>query len=324
MRFLLGLADRGILNALAAIDVASGKHPLAERGLNSAPPGIAGNSAAAAQYSGHFAVVLDEEVVSRPIINFVDNPSGIDGRTGAQIEGSGTSTLTIHGGKPLKGVNYSIIPDRVEAGTYITAAAITGGEITVQGADVSHLATVLGILRKVGVDFEEEGNTLKVRGASRYNPVDVQVAPYPGFPTDMQAQMTAFLATIEGTSRVEDHIYSDRFRHIGELRKLGAEIEQDSHGVLIRGGRPLSGCHVEATDLRASAALILAGLAASEITEVSGLEHLDRGYERMFEKLSQLGASMARMPRLPGELPAQEPRPARASDSPSDFAVAVI
>lgn len=222
---------------------------------------------------------------------------------GANIEGIGTSTLTIHGVRKLRPVEHEVIPDRIEAGTLLLAAAITRGSITLTGVRCEELGALCQVLRETGVSVETGEDSIRLSARDPLRPCVVIAEPYPGFPTDMQAQMTAFLASIPGVSRVEDHIYPDRFRHIAELRKLGAEIEQDDQGVLIRGGRPLVGAPVQATDLRASAALIVAGLAAEGITEVSGLEHLDRGYERIFEKLSKLGASVARLPRLSGEAP---------------------
>ena len=220
---------------------------------------------------------------------------------GAEIEGIGTSTLSIHGVRSLRPVEHEVIADRIEAGTLLLAGAITRGDVTVLRCRPDHLTALCRTLEQTDAKVEIGVDRIRVSAREPLRPCAVAAEPYPAFPTDMQAQMTAYLASIPGTSRVEDHIYPDRFRHIGELRKLGAEIEEDSNGVLIRGGRPLTGSVVEATDLRASAALILAGLAAGGITEISGLEHLDRGYERMFEKLSQLGASMARMPKLPSE-----------------------
>jgi len=230
---------------------------------------------------------------------------------GASIEGVGTSTLTVHGVRRLRAVEHEVIPDRIEAGTLLLAGAITRGDITVSRCRPDHLEALCQVLSGVGVLVEVGQDKIRLSAKDPIRPCEVVAKPHPGFPTDMQAQMTAFLCSVAGTSRVEDHIYPDRFRHIDELRKLGAELELDAHGVLIRGGKPLVGAPVQATDLRASAALILAGLAARGITEVSGLEHLDRGYERIFEKLSNLGASLARVPRLAGAI--EQPEPADIS-----------
>lgn len=219
---------------------------------------------------------------------------------GASIEGVGTSTLVVHGVRRLRPVEHEVIPDRIEAGTLLLAGAITRGNVTVSRCRTDHLEALCQVLSSVGVHVEVGQDKIRLSAKDPLRPCEVVATPHPGFPTDMQAQMTAFLCSVPGVSRVEDHIYPDRFRHIDELRKLGAELERDAHGVLIRGGKPLVGAPVQATDLRASAALILAGLSARGITEVSGLEHLDRGYERIFEKLSNLGASLARVPRLPG------------------------
>jgi UDP-N-acetylglucosamine 1-carboxyvinyltransferase len=220
---------------------------------------------------------------------------------GAGIEGIGTSTLTIHGVRCLQPVEHEVIPDRIEAGTLLLAGAITRGTITVSRCQPGHLGALCRELISLGVGLEIGSDSIRLTAGGPLRPCSIVAEAYPGFPTDMQAQMTALLATIEGTSRVEDHVYPDRFRHIEELCKLGAVIDSDPLGVIIRGGRPLTGARVEATDLRASATLILAALAADGITEVSGLEHLDRGYERLFEKLSHLGARLARMPRLTAE-----------------------
>ncbi len=216
-------------------------------------------------------------------------------RMGADIQGCGTSTLTIHGGKPLKAVRYSVIPDRVEAGTFLAAAAITRGEITVQGLNLEHLSSVLEILRRIGVEFEEEGDALKVRGGHSYRSVDIQVAPYPGFPTDMQAQMTALLSVVPGLSVVTETIWENRFMHVLELNRMGADIKVDGNHALVRGVPRLTGAPVMASDLRASAALVLAGLVADGETLVQRIYHLDRGYERIEAKLSALGAEIRRV-----------------------------
>jgi UDP-N-acetylglucosamine 1-carboxyvinyltransferase len=216
-------------------------------------------------------------------------------RMGADIQGCGTSTLTIHGGKPLKAVRYSVIPDRVEAGTFLAAAAITRGEITVQGLNLEHLSSVLEILGRIGVEFEEEGDALKVRGGHSYRSVDIQVSPYPGFPTDMQAQMTALLSVVPGLSVVTETIWENRFMHVLELNRMGADIKVDGNHALVRGVPRLTGAPVMASDLRASAALVLAGLVADGETLVQRIYHLDRGYERIEAKLSALGAEIRRV-----------------------------
>ncbi len=216
-------------------------------------------------------------------------------RMGAEIDGVGTSTLTIRGGKPLKAVPYAIIPDRVEAGTFLAAAAITRGEITVQGLNLAHLGATLEALEKVGAEFEEAGDALLVRGGHSYRPMNVQVAPYPGFPTDMQAQMTALLSVVPGLSVVTETIWENRFMHVLELNRMGADIKIDGNHAFIRGVPRLTGAPVMASDLRASAALILAGLVAEGETVVQRVYHLDRGYERIEAKLSALGADIHRV-----------------------------
>jgi UDP-N-acetylglucosamine 1-carboxyvinyltransferase len=236
-------------------------------------------------------------------------------KMGAEIEGAGTSTLTLRGVRQLEPVEHEVIADRIEAGTLLLAGAITRGSITVSRCRPDHLTALCEVLREMGVDLRIDTDRIHLSAKDPLRPCQVIAEPYPAFPTDMQAQMTAFLSSVPGVSRVEDHIYPDRFRHIAELRKLGASIEQDDRGVLIRGGQPLSGARVQATDLRASAALILAALASEGITEVSGLEHLDRGYERIFDKLSQLGASAARMPRLSIDAREQDVEPEEGAET---------
>ncbi len=221
---------------------------------------------------------------------------------GARIDGIGSSTLVIDGVRELRPVSYEVIPDRIEAGTLLLAGAVTRGRVTLEGVKPEHLTAVLEVLSDTGTSLSISGNQITVSARGKLRPCTLVAEPYPGFPTDMQAQMTAFLATIPGVSRVEDRIYRDRFRHVAELRRLGAEIDRDEAGVLIRGARGLRGAPVEATDLRASAALVLAALAATGITEISGLTHLDRGYEQISKKLACLGARVTRVVRHPGLL----------------------
>ena len=214
---------------------------------------------------------------------------------GAQIEGGGTSRLVIPGRKTLKGVFYSVIPDRVEAGTFMTAAAITRGDVLLTKAEPKHLEAVTERLRAIGAKVEESAQGIRVSGNGTYRPANIMVLPYPGFPTDMQAQIMALLAVVDGVSLVTETIWENRFMHVFELNRMGADITIDRSYAVVKGVPKLSGAPVMASDLRASAALILAGLMAEGETLVQRIYHLDRGYERIEAKLSALGADIQRV-----------------------------
>lgn len=214
---------------------------------------------------------------------------------GAQIEGGGTSRLVIPGKKTLKGVSYSVIPDRVEAGTFMTAAAITRGDVLVTKAEPKHLEAVIERLRVIGAKVEESLKGIRVTGNGTYRPANIMVLPYPGFPTDMQAQIMALLAVVDGVSLVTETIWENRFMHVFELNRMGADITIDRSYAVVKGVPKLSGAPVMASDLRASAALILAGLMAEGETLVQRIYHLDRGYEKIEAKLSALGADIQRV-----------------------------
>jgi len=214
---------------------------------------------------------------------------------GAQIEGVGTSRLVIHGKKPLKGVEYSVIPDRVEAGTFMVAAAITKGDVLLKNANAQHLTAVIDKMRQIGVTIEESPEGIRVKGNGNYKPADVMVLPYPGFPTDMQAQIMALLAVVPGISLVTETIWENRFMHVFEMNRMGADINIDRSHAVVKGVAKLTGAPVMASDLRASAALILAGLVAEGETLVQRIYHLDRGYEKIEQKLSALGADIKRI-----------------------------
>lgn len=214
---------------------------------------------------------------------------------GAQIEGAGTSRLVIPGKKILKGVQYSVIPDRVEAGTFMTAAAITRGDVLLTKAEPKHLEAVTERLRVIGVKVEESPKGIRVTGNGTYRPANIMVLPYPGFPTDMQAQIMALLAVVDGVSLVTETIWENRFMHVFELNRMGADITIDRSYAVVKGVPKLSGAPVMASDLRASAALILAGLMAEGETLVQRIYHLDRGYEKIEAKLSALGADIQRV-----------------------------
>lgn len=213
---------------------------------------------------------------------------------GARIEGGGTATLTIDGVSSLGALNTSVIPDRIEAGTFLTAVAISGGKISLTGADSSHLTVLLEKLELSGVNVAID-DKITVESDGHILPVDVQTDIYPGFPTDMQAQWIALMCIADGNSVVEDTIFYDRFTHVQELTRLGAEITVGMNEATIRGVESLRGAPVMSTDLRASACLILAGLRAKGTTEVNRIYHLDRGYEAIEKKLQAVGADIRRV-----------------------------
>jgi UDP-N-acetylglucosamine 1-carboxyvinyltransferase len=215
---------------------------------------------------------------------------------GARIEGAGTARLEIEGVADLGGATHMVVPDRIEAGTLLVAGAITGGDVTVQGLVPEHLTAVLAKLEECGVTLEVGSDRVRVRGLARPRPADVTTSPFPGFPTDMQAQLMTLLGLADGQSRVTETIFENRFMHAAELVRMGARIETEGSTATIRGVPSYQGAPVMASDLRASAALVLAGLAAQGRTEVSRVYHLDRGYERMETKLAALGARIERKP----------------------------
>jgi UDP-N-acetylglucosamine 1-carboxyvinyltransferase len=215
---------------------------------------------------------------------------------GADIKGAGTPTLRIKGVKKLHGVEYSVIPDRIEAGTYMIAAAITGGRLFLENAHTNHNLALLDKLNEVGVVVREGKNGVEVyREGDRTYATDITTLTYPGFPTDLQAQMMSLATVSEGISVITEKIYSERFIHISELNRMGANIILEGATAIIKGSRKLSGAPVMASDLRASAALVLAGLVAEGKTEILRVYHLDRGYEKLEEKLSKVGAKIWRV-----------------------------
>jgi UDP-N-acetylglucosamine 1-carboxyvinyltransferase len=214
---------------------------------------------------------------------------------GAQVSGAGSSTVIIDGVPALHGTTHTVIPDRVEAGTFLIAGAITSGDVFVRGSRSDHLQAFLDKLREAGVQIEETTEGIRAHCAGRPASVNFVTQPYPGFPTDLQAQMMALLALSDGCSVLTETIFENRFLHAQELARLGADLRVHRNTAEVRGVAFLSGAPVMATDLRASVSLILAGLAAHGETEVSRVYHLDRGYERLEEKLSQLGADIRRV-----------------------------
>ena len=221
---------------------------------------------------------------------------------GADIKGTGSHRLIINGVDKLYGCKHSVIPDRIEAGTYMLAGAMTQGEIKIDGVNTSHLGSFLDLLKNSGVEIQCNGNTAHCRGNfDRLNPMEVVTLPYPGFPTDLQAQICALASITPGLSVITEKVYPSRFMHVPELLRMGAQISIEGSSAIIKGINQLKGAPVMASDLRASAALILAGLAARGETWVQRIYHLDRGYESFEEKLQSLGAQVERLPE--SELP---------------------
>ena len=215
---------------------------------------------------------------------------------GAKIEGDGTSTIRVLGVTSLHGARHRVIPDRIEAGTFLIAAAITGGELEIVNCDCQHLYALLRQLEAVGVEVHEnDGCAVRLQASRPLRPADVATAEYPGFPTDMQAQYMALMTQAEGTALIAENIFENRFLHAQEMTRMGAHITLEGHQAVVRGRTPLTGANVIASDLRASAGLVLAGLCAEGETVVDRVYHLDRGYERLEEKLSGVGARIRRV-----------------------------
>jgi len=215
---------------------------------------------------------------------------------GARIEGIGTDKLTVEGVRRLHGAEHAIIPDRIETGTYACAAAITGGSVRLKGGRLDHLGAVVKVLHEAGVDVTEDGDALSVRRLNGLHGTDAMTAPYPGFPTDMQAQLMALMSVAEGAAMITETIFENRFMHVAELNRLGARVNVHGASAIVRGVPHLSGAPVMATDLRASVSLVLAGLAARGDTIVNRVYHLDRGYEAVEQKLAACGADIERLP----------------------------
>jgi UDP-N-acetylglucosamine 1-carboxyvinyltransferase len=216
-------------------------------------------------------------------------------KMGARIEGAGTSQIVVEGVKELHGAEHEVIPDRIEAGTFLVAGAIAGKEVTLTRVNYEHLAAVCSALEGCGFNLSRSNGAVTIRPNGAVRSVDLRTEPYPGFPTDMQAQMCALLATAKGDSQVTENIFPQRFMHVSELKRMGAVIELDGATANIRGVNGLSGAPVMASDLRASAALVLAGLQAEGQTEINRVYHIDRGYELIDEKLGSLGAHIERV-----------------------------
>jgi len=214
---------------------------------------------------------------------------------GADIKGTGTDTIKINGVSSIKGTRHAIIPDRIEAGTFMVAAAITGGDVVIDNVVVDHLKPVSAKLREAGVEISEELSSIHVCSDGKLRAIDIKTHPYPGFPTDMQAQMTSLMSRAQGTSMIIETIFENRFMHVSELKRMGAKIKIEGRSAIVEGNNKLTGAQVKATDLRAGAALIIAGLAAEGTTEITDIQHIERGYVGIDEKLRKLGAKIHRV-----------------------------
>jgi len=232
--------------------------------------------------------------------NAAEEPEIVDlanylNKMGAKIRGAGTDTIRIEGVEKLHGADYTIIPDRIEAGTYMIAAAMTGGDVVVENVLPEHQKPLIAKLREAGAVVEEDIDKVRVIGKNPLKAVSIKTLPYPGFPTDMQAQMMAMMVIAEGRSKVTETVFENRFMHVVELNRMGAQISTEGRSAVIDGPCKLTGCDVRATDLRAGAAMILAGLVAEGTTRIGDLHHIDRGYENIVAKLKNLGADIERV-----------------------------
>ncbi len=221
------------------------------------------------------------------LANFLNN-------MGSRISGAGTNIIKIEGVKELHAAQHTVIPDRIEAGTFMVAAAACGGNVLVTNAITDHLKPVVAKLREAGVIIDEDNSGVRVISELPLRAIDIKTLPYPGFPTDMQAQMMAMLTTSIGTSLITETVFENRFMHVNELKRMGADITIEGHSAVVKGVAQLSGAQVKATDLRAGAALLIAGMMAPGVTEISGIEHIDRGYEDIVNKLNGIGAQLKR------------------------------
>lgn len=244
------------------------------------------------------AAVLAEGVTI--LENAAEEPEIVDlanflNSMGAKVRGAGTSVIKIEGVDSLSKAIHTVIPDRIEAGTYLIAAAITGGDVLLKNIIIDHIKPVIAKLGECGIDVIEEDNNLRVISNGQFKAVDIKTLPYPGFPTDMQAQFMALMAVANGISVFNETVFENRFMQADELRRMGANIKVDGRNAIIEGVEKLTGCQVKASDLRAGAALVIAGLVAEGETEITGLQHLDRGYENLVEKFTAIGADIRRI-----------------------------
>ncbi|MBN2569353.1 MAG: UDP-N-acetylglucosamine 1-carboxyvinyltransferase [Deltaproteobacteria bacterium] len=237
------------------------------------------------------ATVLENAAREPEVVNLAEVLNSM----GARVTGAGTDVITIEGVESLHPAEATVIPDRIEAGTYMIAAAITGGDLTLLGCNRDYMEAPITKLRETGLSIAAVEGGLQVRGTKEVGSVDVKTLPYPGFPTDLQAQVMALMATGQGMSVIRETVFENRFMHVNELLRMGADITVEGNSAIVKGVPKLRGAPVMATDLRASASLVLAGLAAEGKTEISRVYHIDRGYETIVEKLSSIGANIARV-----------------------------
>ena len=243
------------------------------------------------------AVMADGETI---IDNAAMEPEIVDlsnflNKLGADVKGAGTSTIKIKGVKNLGGCNHQIIPDRIEAGTFMVAAAISNGDVIIENVITSHIKPVIAKLKEAGCEVIENADSVRVIGTPNLKPIDIKTMPYPGFPTDMQAQFMALMTLCQGTSVLIETVFENRFMHVDELKRMGADIKIDGRSCIIQGVKSLTGAQVKATDLRAGAALVLAGLLSTGPTEIDHIYHIDRGYDGIEAKFTGLGANIKRI-----------------------------
>ncbi len=234
---------------------------------------------------------LENAAKEPEVVNLADTLKAM----GAKIKGAGTDVITIEGVDSLRPCEVDVIPDRIEAGTFMIAAAITGGDVILEGCDATHLDALIMKLKETGIAVSAVEGGLRVQGAPEIKSVDVKTLPYPGFPTDLQAQIMALMSVARGSSVITETIFENRFMHVAELRRLGASIAVEGHNAVVKGVKRLKGAPVMATDLRASASLVVAGLVAEGKTALSRVYHIDRGYQAIEKKLTALGASIKRV-----------------------------
>ncbi|WP_129596080.1 UDP-N-acetylglucosamine 1-carboxyvinyltransferase [Anaerophilus nitritogenes] len=236
-------------------------------------------------------ITVIENAAEEPEI--VDLSNFLNG-LGAKIKGAGTDTIKIEGVKELGGTRHTVIPDRIEAGTFMVAAALSGGDVTIENCLSDHVKPMIAKLRECGIEIEENADSIRVIGKRSVIPTDIKTLPYPGFPTDMQAQFMTLLSVAKGTSVVIETVFENRFMHVAELKRMGANIKIEGRSAVVQGVDTLQGTQVKATDLRAGAALILAGMVADGTTEIGEIYHIDRGYVEIENKLRALGAKIRR------------------------------
>ena len=286
----------GLRRLGARIDVEHGIYTAEARKLQGANVYLDFQSAGATQHLMTAACLADGTTV---IENCAAEPEVVDlanflNALGAKVEGAGTPTITVEGVESLHGGEYEVIVDRMEAGTFAVAAAVTRGDIYLRGAVPDHMRPVTNKLVEAGVDVTEDSNGMRFRGPSTIHSISIKTAPHPGFPTDMQQPFAAMLAIAKGTSTITETVYESRFRYVNELTRMGAQVKVEGRTAIIDGVEKLTGAPVTATDLRAGATLICAGLAAEGESEISGVEHVDRGYDRVVDKFKSLGACITR------------------------------